>query len=1166
MDSHFETGYGYPSDADAECAVDEEGEESAIGEEQPDGPFNIAELEILARRRREWMQARKKEKPVILREIYKEFAKLEKNHDLRPVERREKEEQITAWLKKPLRTRKPHITVRSAYKYSVRSVVWEIYHEQIQEKHAHMKNEDTSQGNNQRIDLYQQALTAFIRDDLTEEQLQAARDITEKWNGPEGPSAEVQARNAKKYALKFMKNFAEEMWRYCGMRMVSLTGWKDSDGAVQACCMDFNSDIAGGSTFNDVHTLDANWRDYLGAAYENPDVAGGDEVPNIAASHPRAKKGDPIELVTNNDGEIWIGDLRGQSHDSILQMVQGYLTAHYRRACRRRSATVPFKKLGRYQAEMIASHHLPENFSFTVDPSHMRISAAMELLNFWREQQITNPNDVFSFQKWLDQSGNLQEPYDRSTKPLEVARKRKCQSREPQTSADGSTADEDGDPDNEYDGTSSRPPLSNESMRTSRVTSRPRKKTPMPRKVPSHTTDDDGQNSTDGEDLASNANTNLPVLAKPKKQNQPAIQKKALPVKSVLEDASEYPDSDGFESIPFTDYHTAKPGPSSQHRINGKLKSALKQIPRSELCHMDQAPENQRINGDSSTSKPHHRKPNQTKGTTSGADNDQDHIGLPAEEVDVLTISPQQKYVSSSAQPEEMDSSSSQTRMVSKNCPSMEALSLYGEESPSPPNEMSTALQPPSPTSHLSFFERMKRAQVPKPLSPQHTRVPSAEQDVAMAAAESLGDTMVRPPLPTLNLSLFERMNRAEVPKPPSPAEAKVPSPQEVAAMELAESSGDTTVCSPSPTPNLSLFERMKCAQVPKPPSPVPASQMDLFERMRRAPVPPPPSPSAAAKVDTLQTLQSVEVPSPLSPFEELHIEQGGEPDRSRRIDFGDPDRGQLRDFFKHGLTGPLLTADERRDLERAGLANADTEEDVLRSLHHFKSRHVGPPSARSYAYNKNLDLHITRAMKRIGADIQQLVKNRVKFMHLGQYTIDTIDLLEVSRYPHAGDDVQPYTGGPPYPSRQSVIEMAIIYWGLRIECTVIHLLGMPAFHMIDTLGHYVPDWTPRSPNKYIGFIFPWWLHGSSQYPTDFEQLRGGRIFPIADEYFQYKWPTEKSSMGDQIDNWIAGQVHNYMRSLREIAEEIEVNERNVNHLFSRWATLSGLLGMQDLA
>ncbi|KAI6013785.1 hypothetical protein BKA83DRAFT_4499789 [Pisolithus microcarpus] len=632
MDSNFETDYGYPSDPDTERAVDEEGEESGNGEEQTDGPFNLAELEILARRQREWNQARKKEKPIILREIYKEFAKMEKNRDLRPVEWQEKEEQITAWLKKPLRTRKPRITVRSAYKYSVQSVVREIYHERIQEKHALMKNEGASEGNNQRIDLYQQALSTFIRDDLTNEELQAAGDIVEKWNGPEGPSAEVQARNAKKYALKFMKNFAEEMWRYCGMRMVSLTGWKDDDGTVQACCMDFNSDIADGTAFNDIHTLDATWRDYLGTAYENPDVAGSEEVPNMAAHRPRAKKGDPVELVTNEDGDIWIGELMGRSRDSILQMVRGYLTAHYRRVCRRRSATVPFKKLGRYQAEMISSRHLPQNFSFTVDPSHMRVSAAMELLNFWRERQITNPNDVFSFQKWLDQSGNLQEPYDKSTKPLEVARKRKCQSREPPTSSDESTVDEDGDPDNEYEGTSSRPPLSNESMGPSQITSCQRKKTPMPRKAPSHTTDEDGQNSTDNEDFTTNANNNLPVLEKPRKQSQPAIRRKALPVTSVLEDTGKYQDSDGYESIPFEDDPTAKPGPSGQHQINGKLKSVLKQIPRSEPHHMVQAPDNQRIIGDSSTSNPRPRNQNQKKGTTSGGGNDQGRVGLPAEE------------------------------------------------------------------------------------------------------------------------------------------------------------------------------------------------------------------------------------------------------------------------------------------------------------------------------------------------------------------------------------------------------------------------------------------------------------------------------------------------------------------------------------------------------
>ncbi|KIK30867.1 hypothetical protein PISMIDRAFT_6175 [Pisolithus microcarpus 441] len=601
-------------------------------------------------------------------------------------------------------------------------------------------------------------------------------------------------------------------------------------------------------------------------------------------------------------------------------------------------------------------------------------------------------------------------------------------------------------------------------------------------------------------------------------------------------------------------------------------------------------------------------------------------------QVDIVPISPQQQYRSSSAQPKEMDSSSSQGWMVSKHYPSMEALSLYGEESPSPPTEMSTMVRSLSPSPNLSLFERMKCTEVPKPPSPAHVWVPSSQQDVEMDMTESSGDTMVRTPSPSPKLSLFERMKRAKVPTPPSLAEERVPlaSHKEDAVMELAESSGNTGVRSLSPTPNLSLFERMKHAEVPKPPSPAPVSHMDLFEQMRRAQIPPPPSPPAATKQDIFQLLQSTEVPSPPSPFEELHIEQGGEPDCSHQIDFGDPDRGQLRGLFKQGLTGPIPTGDECRDLERAGLANTHTKEDVLWVLHDLKSQHAGLPSPRNYPYNKNLDLHIARAMKRIGADIQQLVKNQVKFMQLGQYTIDMIDLLEVSQYPYSGYNVQPYAGSPPYPSRQSVIEMAVIYWGLRIECAVIHLLGIPqvsdwpmewfynlcldlkeldhlilvtvsrqtftptlpacfhaylrcqdnkdqfqneirsiplgAFRMIDSLDHYIPNWTPRTPNKYAGFIFPWWLHGSSQYPMDFQHLRGGRIFPVVDEYFQYTWPAKNTSMGDQIDDWIEGQVYTYMKSLREIVEEIEVNEKNMNHLFSWWATLSGLLGVQDVS
>ncbi|KAI6112546.1 hypothetical protein F5141DRAFT_1213810 [Pisolithus sp. B1] len=148
-----------------------------------------------------------------------------------------------------------------------------------------------------------EALSAFIQEDLTDEQWQGTQDIMDKWNGAEGPTPEVQAWNAK-YGLKYMWNFVEEMWQYCGMRIISLTGWKNEEGIIQACCMDFNNDIGGGSNFNDIHTINTSWREYLGTAYENPDVAAGREVPNMAANRPRAKMGDPVKAVTNDEGNI----------------------------------------------------------------------------------------------------------------------------------------------------------------------------------------------------------------------------------------------------------------------------------------------------------------------------------------------------------------------------------------------------------------------------------------------------------------------------------------------------------------------------------------------------------------------------------------------------------------------------------------------------------------------------------------------------------------------------------------------------------------------------------------------------------------------------------------------------------------------------------------------
>ncbi|KAI6167459.1 hypothetical protein EDD17DRAFT_1752014 [Pisolithus thermaeus] len=494
MDSQPKDSYGYPTDTDAGQPMDDAGDKLLEG---PDGIFDILELEVLAWRRREWTQAGKKEKPSIMHKICKEFAKMEKHHNL--------------WL-----------------------VKWQQKEEQ--------------------------ALSAFIQEDLTDEKWQAAHDIVEKWNGPDGPTPEVQAQNAKKYGLKYMQNIAEEMWQYCGMRIVSLAGWKNEEGIIQACSMDFNNDIGGGHMFDDIHTISASWREYLGNAYQNPDTAAGEEVQNITANRPRAKMGDPVKLVTNDEGDLWIGDLNGHNCDSILQMVQG-------RACGKWLAKVPFKKLGKYQADMISSCHLLPNFMFNVDPSHMHISAAIELLNFWKEHQV---------------------PRDGSMLPLQVAQKCNTKSWQSPTSADDSTDTDDYNIDTEDEATNN--------MTIAKISSRGKssdarhchKKTPMPFMHPTqlHTDDEDQHELMSTEDERA-GNEALPEVMHPSTSKQSMIPLKGSQVTAELQDTSDYMDDDKSDSVPFADVCTTQSGQSRQHGQARTLKSAMKNHVGCKQTHME---------------------------------------------------------------------------------------------------------------------------------------------------------------------------------------------------------------------------------------------------------------------------------------------------------------------------------------------------------------------------------------------------------------------------------------------------------------------------------------------------------------------------------------------------------------------------------------------------
>ena len=61
---------------------------------------------------------------------------------------------------------------------------------------------------------------------------------------------------------------------------------------------------------------------------------------------------------------------------------------------------------------MIAEHHLPTDFQFPDDPSHMWKVDVIQFVDFIKAQQKSHLADIFKFHHWLNDSGDLEEPVE----------------------------------------------------------------------------------------------------------------------------------------------------------------------------------------------------------------------------------------------------------------------------------------------------------------------------------------------------------------------------------------------------------------------------------------------------------------------------------------------------------------------------------------------------------------------------------------------------------------------------------------------------------------------------------------------------------------------------------------------------------------------------------
>ncbi|KIK71906.1 hypothetical protein PAXRUDRAFT_181638, partial [Paxillus rubicundulus Ve08.2h10] len=140
-------------------------------------------------------------------------------------------------------------------------------------------------------------------------------------------------RTASQKGETYLREFAEEMWRQCGMRVAVLTAWKYGSGQTMTTQYDINDQIEDGEAFNGWGGTHQRWMEYAKKALwdsaSNEEETPMDTDSNLdtgplekkkQANKGKKTKVDAVSMVSHI-GKAWIGDIKDVSLDVMEHMV-----------------------------------------------------------------------------------------------------------------------------------------------------------------------------------------------------------------------------------------------------------------------------------------------------------------------------------------------------------------------------------------------------------------------------------------------------------------------------------------------------------------------------------------------------------------------------------------------------------------------------------------------------------------------------------------------------------------------------------------------------------------------------------------------------------------------------------------------------------------------------
>ncbi|KIO00415.1 hypothetical protein M404DRAFT_29562 [Pisolithus tinctorius Marx 270] len=335
-----------------------------------------------------------------------------------------------------------------------------------------------------------------------------------------------------------------------------------------------------------------------------------------------------------------------------------------------------------------------------------------------------------------------------------------------------------------------------------------------------------------------------------------------------------------------------------------------------------------------------------------------------------------------------------------------------------------------------------------------------------------------------------------------------------------------------------------------------------------------------------------------------------------------------MRDLFKEICNGELPSEQQSLQMEQWGLAPVPRCDQVLHALHATVSRYHRNTTPSDMPFDPTLDRHLVHAANAIARELGTAARDQYGAASQGLQLVNMLDLMEVIHYPHSTFEncPEPFIASQSHPSRQSVVEMGIIYLACWIKVASVHLkqtanitgwpahwfanlamdlnqlnslilvtvsrasytpplpacyhaylrhqddevsfceqmqlIPLSAFCIIDNISAMVLHWTPHTADCNSGFAFPWWLYRSEEYAADSQRLQGKGLFSAAWDFFKGLWPLPEAPITDCLDGHIEEQVNYCIENIQKYADVVNGQGQHINHFYARWWALRRLLGM----